>query len=185
MPDYSKSKIYAIKNDELMLVYIGATTQSLGRRFGQHKSNYILQNKQSTSIECFKEGKPYYCLIEKFPCENKLNLNQRERYFIEHNPFPDYKLVNCVVPLRTQQEYYQANKKLLNMRRRLYYYKNHKLEKEKAKVYYYKNKDSILKKVTCEICDGTYDRAHKARHFKSQKHIEAMNKEEFLLNIEN
>ena len=48
MPDYSKSKIYTIRNrNDDSLIYVGATVQPLSVRFGGHKSN----SKAKTSIK--------------------------------------------------------------------------------------------------------------------------------------
>ena len=40
MPDYSKGKIYTIRcfNDDTK-IYVGSTTQTLSKRFGDHKSH--------------------------------------------------------------------------------------------------------------------------------------------------
>ena len=38
-----------------------------------------------------------------------------------------------------------------------------------------RNGDMLRKKYQCEECDGKFTYEHKARHFKSKKHLKAIN----------
>lgn len=170
MPDYKKGKIYCIKNDDLKIMYIGSTTQNLSRRFTQHKADVNKEHRYLTSKKCFETDNVMIDLIEKFPCETKHELWNRERYFMENNPFNEYSIINKCYPLRTRQEYYQANKKLLDLKRKVYYYKNIDQERERAKQRYYDKKDELLKSWTCPVCGGSVSKIHFARHCNSKKH---------------
>ena len=79
MPNYQDGKIYSIRcyNDN-SLIYVGRTTQSLSKRWYDHK----------ISIKYYSEL-PFYKLItdvndwyiqleEEFPCDNKEQLEKRE-----------------------------------------------------------------------------------------------------------
>ncbi len=37
--------------------------------------------------------------------------------------------------------------------------------------YFNKHRDVLLKKEKCDVCDGSYDKTHRSRHFKSNKHL--------------
>ena len=75
---YHKSKIYAIRNCKNEEIYIGSTTQTLAKRFYQHRKdrfkNGLLYNlMREIGIEHF-----YIELIENIKCETKEELNKYE-----------------------------------------------------------------------------------------------------------
>ena len=80
MIDYSKSKIYTIRNKkDTSLIYVGSTTQQLSKRWGEHK-------KKSTQIPL----RPLYRAINDdwdgwyidlyllYPCNSREELQQKE-----------------------------------------------------------------------------------------------------------
>jgi hypothetical protein len=166
MPDYQLSKIYKLhcilENDDEPLVYYGSTTEPyLSNRLSKHKDKYrnYLKNKYNfvTSFKLFDKYKldnVLITLIELFPCNSKVELQSRERYFIENN-----KCVNKNIPTRTDKEYREANKEQLII---------------KSKEYREANKEQINKNNIC-ICGGKYNNSVKARHIKSNKHITYLN----------
>jgi len=78
-------------------------------------------------------------LVEKFPCESKLQLKQRERHWIETL---ESKL-NSNIPTRTKKEYNEEHKDEIKEQKKVYY-EEHKDEiKERKKVYYEEHKDEI------------------------------------------
>ena len=97
--------------------------------------------------------KPNYDTIEFYECDSKLELEKRERYYIElyKEKYGD-KCVNKCIPTRTKYEYYIDNKEHIseyqkkwkndnkekNNKKTKEYYQNNK---EKAKANYHKNKD--------------------------------------------
>ena len=102
MPNYENAKIYKIVNTEMPnLVYYGSTYQELNRRFSQHKK----KNHRCNSKKLFEVGNPQIILIENFPCSSKIELEQRERFYIENN-----ECLNRIIPSRTPKEYYQDNR---------------------------------------------------------------------------
>ena len=40
--------------------------------------------------------------------------------------------------------------------------------------YFSKHREVLLKKEKCEICNGSYDKTHRSRHFKTKKHLVKM-----------
>lgn len=174
MPDYKKGKIYCILNEDLKNIYYGSTTQKLSNRFNQHKLNYRTCHRPSSSKECFKTENVKILLLEEFPCENKYDLFNRERFYIEKNYFFDYKIVNKCIPNRTGKEYYTDNKDLICAKRMIKYYKNHNKEKERATNYYHTHKADRLLPITCSICGGTTNKHHNARHNQTIKHKKAL-----------
>ena len=110
---YHSAKIYKIYCDENDEVYYGSTTQRLNYRLNQHKSfKYVSRNimKNTYHIE----------LVENYPCQNKTELQLRERYYIEN-----YKCVNICIPTRTKKEYEMTHREE-NKDRAKDWYKNNK-----------------------------------------------------------
>lgn len=106
MPDYSKGKIYRLICNITGDQYIGSTTQSLAKRLGSHVANAKNENHtQFTSKSIIDRGNFSIVLIEDCPCENKSQLERRERYFIE-----SMECVNKIIPTRTKSEYYEDNR---------------------------------------------------------------------------
>lgn len=151
MPDYKNSKIYKLVGSGL--TYYGSTTQQLCERKAGHKR----QSNDCKSKILFEEGDVDIILVESFPCNNKEELLQRERYYIENN-----ECVNKSIPIKTIIEKKQRKKEYQEI------YKEHK--KEYDKEYREKNKDKLLGKIICE-CGGCYKLKHKETHFKTNKHL--------------
>ena len=157
MPNYQNSMIYKIVNDEMPnMVYYGSTCNTLRQRFSEHKTNY----NRCSSKKLFEFGKAQIILVEKFPCNDRIELNQRERFYIENN-----ECVNKNIPIRTPKEYkekkkewYEANKEKITDQKKEWYEANKERFNEKKK-----------EKTDCE-CGGKYIHAHRARHFKTEKH---------------
>jgi hypothetical protein len=83
MPDYSLSKIYAIKSHlRPDLIYVGSTVQPLSRRMAGHRST------NSTSKQIINLGDAYIELLEAFPCNNIEQLLSRENHYI--------RSMNCI-----------------------------------------------------------------------------------------
>lgn len=134
--DYSKGKIYLIKNNVNDLVYVGSTTLPLGRRFKQHKDDSRKLDKQHWKLyEAFTSlGVQNFCieLIEKYPCESMSELLQREGFFIRTMNSIE-KGYNKTLSGRTIQEYKQDNKDRILER-----------DRRSAREYYRKNTDAVL-----------------------------------------
>jgi hypothetical protein len=90
MKDYSKGKIYKLVSAQNENVYIGSTIETLTRRYGLHKSKYTAymtgKYHYVSSFELIKYNDCKIILIEEYPCENKVQLLLRERYYQELLP---------------------------------------------------------------------------------------------------
>ena len=96
MPDYNNGKIYRIVCDITGETYYGSTTYKyLSSRLAKHRSTTTCKSKQ-----IIERGNYSIVLVEEYPCENKEQLNKRERYYIENN-----ECVNKYIPTRTKSEY--------------------------------------------------------------------------------
>ena len=167
MVNYQEGKIYKIINDSMPnMVYYGSTCNTFAKRMGQHKAL-----RDCSSRVLFEYGNPQMILIEKYPCNDKMELNARERYYIENN-----ECVNKVVPGRTNKEYREANKEKIKEYRdshkekiKEYREANKEQIAIKDKKRYEANKEKLNKKNECE-CGGKYTYKNKSTHFKSKKH---------------
>ena len=172
MPSYEISKIYKITNDINDKIYIGSSTyQYLANRMNIHRQNVKDNTSRRNSplnnemrllgVEHFKIE-----LIEKFPCNNKDELREREQYYIEllkpelnkfrANRDPKFEENEII----RKKKYYEDNKDLCNTRDREWYNKNKEKIAENGKI-----------KFTCD-CGTTCRVSDKLRHCKSKKHIE-------------
>jgi len=216
MPYYQNSIIYKLShcNDlENENIYIGSTT-NFTRRKHQHKLTCNNENYKDYNLKIYKFIRDnggwnewQMIPIEVFPCNNKKDLEVRERYHIE---LLKSKL-NKNIPTRTDKEYYDDNKNLIlknnkewrdnnkdkkkeidkiwceNNKEKIKKKRDDNNNKEKAKKrskeHYKNNKDEInekrKEKVTCQ-CGSIVRKGDIKRHEKSLKHknfILALNKE--------
>ena len=119
--------IYKLVCNETNMVYYGSTQQSLDKRIRGHKSGCkewkAGKRRYTTSFSIIERGNYSYSLIETVECEDKHQLERRERYYIENNA-----CVNKCFPCRTDKEYKIDNKEIIT---------------EQWKAYYEVNKDAI------------------------------------------
>ena len=174
---YERGKIYKLVNKEFPdLVYYGSTIQKLNRRLKDHKAHN--KKKNLTTKILFTKGECKIILVENYPCKSKLELEQKERIYIETN-----KCINKNIPGRTIKEYYNDNKDKILEKAKITNKQSYNKNKEqilKIRIEYYQNnKDKICEKqkikITCE-CGSTFRRCDKARHEKSKKHVNYINK---------
>ncbi len=91
MVNYQNGKIYKIYNDTIPnKYYYGSTTQILTKRLYHHKSK-----KNNTSSKILKNENMKIVLVELFPCNSKMELEKRERYYIKNN-----ECINKNIPTR-------------------------------------------------------------------------------------
>ncbi len=160
MPDYSKGKIYKIYNTINDDIYIGSTIQNLKSRLSSHLSHskknefckrLLYKTMNELGIENF-----YIELIENYPCDNKKELEEREKYWIKQ----EKSTLNICIPHRTQQEYYhdnankilnyaklyrENNKNDINQYQTQYRENNKEYFQQYNKQYYDENKEKLLK----------------------------------------
>lgn len=131
--------IYKLVCNETGDVYYGSTQQSLKQRIGGHKSGCKAwkagKNGYTTSFGIIERGNYSYSLIETVECEDKHQLETRERYYIENN-----ECVNKFIPARSHKEYtksyYEANIDSISEKNKVYRESN----KEAKKAYREQNK---------------------------------------------
>ena len=173
--------IYKIwDNDDLTLVYYGSTKQQVSIRMGKHRA----QLNPCKSKIIIDRNNYQYATLEKIEYEDKFELHNRERWWIENN-----ECVNKSIPNRTQKEYHIANKEKIKEERKQYYAENKEKLVEKQKIYNDKNKEKILEqkkqyyiensekilekqkqKIICE-CGCVVVKYTLTRHKKSNKHL--------------
>ena len=133
MTNYSLGKIYKIVCNTTGLTYYGSTCEpTIARWLAGHVSGYKGWKKGQdisfmSSFEVLKNDNYSIVLVELAPSNNKMELLQRERFFIENN-----ECVNKVVPTRTQQEYKEDNAEQISINNVEYYLVN----KERIQAYY-------------------------------------------------
>ncbi len=143
MPDYSKGKIYTIRNiNDNNKIYVGSTIQPLSVRLGTHKKDSKKEERKNIKlyIEVNGDWSNWYIeLYENYPCSCKNELCKREGEII--------RLIgnlNKVINGRTYKEYYEDNKNELLEKQKKYYEDNKDVikekNKEKNKEYYNNNK---------------------------------------------
>ncbi len=165
MNKYQEGKIYKIVCNITNEIYIGSTYRKLNDRLLVHKTT-----PTCSSREIINRGNYEILLIENYACNNRYELEQRERYYIENNV-----CINQVIPTRTSKEYYEVNRKKILKEKQTYYINNKQELQKKHKIYRQNNKEAISKrkcqKILCE-CGSTVSRNHLRRHIRSKKHIE-------------
>lgn len=137
MVNYQNGKIYKITSKETNKIYIGSTCKkTLQKRLNFHKSqyrNWIIDNKYTyvSSYDILKYDEAIIELLEKYPCENKKQLTERERYYVEQNK---EIVVNKYIPSRTKKEYGQLYQKTEKYKEMLWNYYRRPEYKEKSKI---------------------------------------------------
>ena len=142
--DFSKGKIYCIRNNIHDDIYIGSTCQSLSQRMAQHRLDKRRERNQNRFIyklmnEVDDDSMFYIELMEEYPCQNKDQLRKREGELIrELEP-----KLNMQVECRTSQEYREFYKEFYTEYNRRYYQENKEYYSECNKKNYEKRKDEI------------------------------------------
>jgi len=85
MTKYTDGKIYKIVNNVDNEIYVGSTITSLSRRKGQHKINSKKNENRKLCKHCNSIGwkNVSIVLIERYPCDTKKELMQRERIYYD------------------------------------------------------------------------------------------------------
>ena len=165
MNKYQNGKIYKLVCDATPIVYYGSTIRPLADRLTAHRGS----GNTCNSKELFNMGNVSIELVEEYPCNNRHELESRERIYIDFmlNNFTHRVICNKTIPTRTKEEYtkeyLQLNRVCLN---------------EKSKKYYKENREYISfrasKPFNCE-CGGKYTYSSKSKHFKTKKHMNYIN----------
>ncbi len=158
MVNYQNGKIYKIVNDELNLTYFGSTTQDLKKRLSSHYHDINTHKNITSKILFTTELKPKIYLVEEVKCDNREQLEKRERYYIEN-----FDCVNKILPSQTRNEVEKRYRK-----------NNLELCRKRSREHNQKNKDKLREKFTCD-CGGKYTYEHKSSHIKTKKHQKFIN----------
>ena len=169
--DYTKGKIYIIRNSENDLTYIGSTCQTLAQRMTQHRRDMKNPKRQhmrlyKTMIELGKDAF-YIELLEDYPCQRQEELLKKEGERIR-----EYQSkLNTVISGRSKQEYRQDNKEKNAEKDKNYYQNNKDRISEHKKQYHQKHKESIA-----ERKKQTYQR-NKEKNLEERKQYYQKNKD--------
>ena len=136
--DYSRGKLYCIRNKINDDIYIGSTCQSLSQRMAQHRRDMTARQhlKLYTTMKELGRENFYIELLEECPCENLNQLLRREGELIREHK----SALNSLISGRTEKEYFQDNREKISDKSKEYYEHNKDTVKEK----YVENRDKIL-----------------------------------------
>ena len=164
MPIFSYYKIVS-KDENIKDCYVGKT-RNFKRRVIQHKSDCYNENYKAYNLKVYEfirenGGINNFNFIEIEKNEyNDKDSAIRERYWIEELNAN----LNSLIPSRTDKEYNENNKEIINEKHKEYRENNIEILNQKAK-----------KKISCECC-CEIRKDYLSRHLKSKKH------QEYLLN---
>lgn len=205
MVNYNNGKIYALKSYQTENIYIGSTCEKIYTRFSKHKYDFRNRQDKCKAREILKYNDCYILLLDKYSCNDKTQLLEKEReYILKHKDI----CINKQIPLRTKKQYYIDNREKIrkykkehrdpekeNARARKWYEANKNNEqfkikkKERSKKWYDKNNDynknyyenkknkiSEQRKIKIKcICGSEYRKCDKSRHNKTKKHLKYIN----------
>ena len=137
--NYDNGSIYKNVCNDILITdcYVGSTTNIVKRRQKHKYNSSYTYGKKYHVYQFIREHGGWnnwsLILIENYPCNNKLELEKRERYYIEELK----ATLNKYIPTRTDKEYYEDHKAKYKK-----YYEDHK---EKYKKYYEDHKEKYKK----------------------------------------
>lgn len=195
MPDYSKGKIYTIRNkNDTSLIYVGSTIQPLSKRLGGHRRNKDTEISKKVNGEW---DKWYIELYELCPCNCREELLKKEGEIIRL-----IGTINKNIAGRTREEYRieckykdeeykEKNKDKIKEKHKKYreqeqnkekqkkYREEHKeKQKEYHKIYREEHKEILTEKrkelIICN-CGCEITKIHLKRHQQSKKHLNYIN----------
>jgi hypothetical protein len=135
--DYNLAKIYKLTSPN-GLIYIGSTCEPfLARRLAGHKKAFKQYQKGNfrkvSSFELFEEDidNVIISLLEKYPCNDKDELNAREGHYIR-----EIECVNKRIAGRTDAQYKEDNREKCKVHDKKYKDKNRDKINEKRRQKY-------------------------------------------------
>jgi hypothetical protein len=116
MNKYINGKVYALISESAKVVYYGSTIQRLSQRAGEHRRDYknYLYNDgwKCSSFDVLKHEDAKIILIEEFPCETRLELEQREGYWQRNNNCTNINIAGRNTKEYRKTEEYRKQRKL-------------------------------------------------------------------------
>ena len=142
--DYTKGKIYIIRNSENDLTYIGSTCQTLAQRMTQHRVDMRKYPHYKLYQAMNELGKDafYIELLEDYPCQRKEELLKKEGDKIREYQSALNKIING----RSQKEYKEDNKEQIETYQRLYNQSHRDKIANRNQAYYEINRYTILER---------------------------------------
>ena len=168
MPDYSKAKIYQVKNYIDDEIYVGSTCETLARRMTKHRYDVQRNSSLKTKFEEHGADKFYIELIEDYPCSNKQELLAREGHFIRERG-----TINKRIAGRSSKQWHEENKEEQAIQQNKYYEEHIEVIRARNKAWDERNRDKIheLKNTLCLCeCGLYYTHTNKNRHMRSLPH---------------
>ena len=124
--------------------------------------------------------------------DTKEHQQQRSReYWLKHREVLSEKKRNKYIDQKEEikqrcRQYYMDNRAIVLAACKQYYINNKEKRQEQDKIYKDNNKEQIAKyreenkdkfreRFVCDICGGRYTHSHKSEHFRSKKHVVAVN----------
>jgi len=147
MPNYSKTSIYKIccNDPNITDIYIGSTCNFTKRKYS-HKNTCNNESQKSHNLKVYKfirdsGGWNNWTMIQikEFSCENKREKEVEERKYIEELK----PTLNCYIPTRTMNEWFNDNKEKVKKQRKGFYIKNREKLKKIDQEYYIENKEKV------------------------------------------
>ena len=176
--NYDNVCFYKIVCKDLTIkdIYVGHTTDFAARK-SQHKNTSKNRNGRDANTMLYKfvfdnGGWDNFdmILIEKTKCDDKLDALKKERKYIEEFN----ATLNQCIPSRTKKQWEEDNEEHIKNKKKIDYQEKRIYKLDKAKEYYKQNTDKCKEwkngKTLCE-CGIEYTNANKARHERSQYHI--------------
>ena len=164
--DYSKSKIYCIRNwiDNDNIVYVGSTTRPISERMAGHRKTIkekpdikIYALMASVGVEHF-----HVELLCNFPCTNREELLAEEgRHIRLHNTVENG--ANTNVAGRSQKVHYEENRARILEEKKQYQRDNAETLRQKDREWYAANKEKA----------AAQNKAYRLRHAEQLKAYEA------------
>ena len=147
MVNFNNGVIYKIVYNNI-IHYIGSSTNFKRRKTG-HKNNCndINNDHYTIPLYVFMRNNKWIGewgiwtieIVEYYPCKTKIELETRERYFIDEcNP-----ILNVKKPLQTSKEYNVINKEKIQKQRAVFHKKNSERLNANSTAYYQENKESM------------------------------------------
>jgi len=149
MSNYSETIIYKIvcKDESITDCYVGHTT-NFSQRCKEHRDTCNTPTKTKHHLKVYKfirlnGGWDNWEMveIEICNCENVYEAREIERGWIECLG----ATLNCIIPNRTDKEYYQQHKERINEKNRQYVLQHAEKISNYQKEYALKNREQILK----------------------------------------
>ena len=174
--DYSKAKIYCIRNYNDSDVYVGSTCQPLSKRIADHR--IAMNNKRDFNIQLYVKMREigtdnfYIELLEEYPCKNQRTIESKEGEYIRN-----LSTLNKRIEGRTIEEWRKDNEEYLKEPLKNYYIKN------KPKIQQYKQQHYIDNKSKIQAYKKEYAKQNKQSLLEKSKKYYEENKEAVKLRI--